>query len=246
MMSMVIWLRWFAMVLNSSTPCSNISLPMRSWKSFWNIAISQDWRYEDFFTISSIDELNIKKQLAKVLGIAFGEENKGCRFADPVGNVPALTPQLVEASWKQYSTQRDVVASNNMQIEAKEVSLAAVRSMTMTVSGLQIAWSTSSWLNIGYISKWGDDHLDHWDETVERRAGSFDKYTDFTMQRFVLTNRSSLYALLAKVVFMYFTTGAVGAAAAHAFTRLRVILQFDLSAEVRSGDMPIIRWRPAY
>jgi hypothetical protein len=109
--------------------------------------------------------------------------------------------------------------------------LLDLRAFTVSVSGLQLAWSSKSWLNVGYIKTWGNDHLHKWDITIERRAGGFDPTMSLNTQRFATTNRSSLFALLAAVVHAYKTQGEIPENLARAFCRMRLLVHFDLSGD---------------
>ena len=118
------------------------------------------------------------------------------------------------------------------EVDVKAKAIDDMRSVTMSASALQLAWASTSWLNVGYIKKWADDNMQTWDSTVERRAGGFDPTISFTTQRFSCTNRSSIFALIATIVHEFKTTGTIGDHnIAKAFSRVRLLLQFDLVAE---------------
>ena len=113
------------------------------------------------------------------------------------------------------------------EVDVKAKAIDDMRSVTMSASALQLAWTPTSWLNVGYIKKWADDDLQTWDSTVERRAA-----ISFTTQRFSCTNRRSIFALIATLVHEFKTTETIGDHnIAKAFSRVRLLLQFDLAAE---------------
>ena len=197
----------------------------------WGVlVIREDWKFEDFFRLSVIDEHALKKDMAAKLGLSYGDDTRAC-YAHSVGGIHAFDPKILETRWLGYKAKKDAVATTLQDIEIKAKTLDDLRTFTMSASGLQLAWCSPSWLNVGYIKKWADDHMHEWDSTVERRAGGFDPTTTYTTQRFSSTNRSSIFALIATTVYEFKTTGAIGASVAHAFSRVRLLFQFDLGAD---------------
>ena len=143
----------------------------------WGVlVIREDWKFEDFFRLSVIDEHVLKKDIAAKLGLSYGDDTREC-YAHSVEGIHAFDPKILETRWLGYKTKKDVVAKTLQEIESKAKTIDDLRTFTMSASGLQLAWCSSSWLNTGYIKKWADDHMHEWDSTVERHAGGFDPTT---------------------------------------------------------------------
>jgi hypothetical protein len=144
---------------------------------------------------------------------------------------PHGAPSAQNSSQLDYSHVPTWHGETRHSVTSPAKTLLDFRSYAVSVSGLQLAWSSSCWLNVGYIKKWGDDHLHEWDIAVERRAGGFDPTTSYCTQRFATTNRSSLFAMLASVVQAYQTDGEIPEHLATAFSRVRLLMHFDLSGD---------------
>ena len=127
----------------------------------------------------------------------------GCYGSEP------LEPEQPTDSWLPLPAclGRLVRGGVLQDAQKKATSVSEKKSVTMVVSGFQLAWTSANWLNVGYIKNWAETNLASWDVSVERRAGGYDSTISDNCPNLHTTNKSSLYALLATVVYQYQTTG---------------------------------------
>jgi len=196
-------------------------------------AIVPGWKFEDFFRLDSTQEISIRKQLANYLGLRYGEPvNKAKPFAASVSGVPAYCVDLVKKQLDEYNSLNKALSSKEWSESSESArQLEPVRSMSLVVSGLLVAWNTHVPINEGYVQAWRDQNLDRWDTGVERKAGGLDVNSILSAQHFHCTNRSSLMAMLASVVCAFKSTGSIPQALRHAFCSIRVLLYFGASPD---------------
>ena len=99
------------------------------------------------------------------------------------------------------------------------------------VSGCLVRWHIpGNTQNVGYTQDWAKRHVSEWDVPFERRAGGMDKATIYGAQHIVASNKSSLFALIAKVVDQLYK-GCLDPALERHFKSIRVALSMDCSGE---------------
>jgi len=210
---------------------SRLSLALRSCKFFGSPysakALPQpgsrpEWKFEDFFALDLGQQQNLKLALAREFEVQYCTVNKDKPFANDVDGIPAYTTKRIVDTMKALDA---ATTSNDDQKMMASVSVSTV------VNGCQVHWpSPDRTFNVGYIERWAQEHLHHWDKSVERKAGGLDVHMDLGAQHFVCTNASSLYALLATVVQQYLTGTTVTSELKNAFVSIRVVLLLQSSS----------------
>ena len=185
-------------------------------------AVTPGWQFDDFFKLDPTQELTLRKQLANYFGIRYGDSvNKSKHFAVAVSGLPVYSEDMIV---KHLKAQEALVAG---QVASSE----ACTSLSLVVSGLLVAWNTNVPLNVGYVQSWAEQNLANWDVGVERKAGGFDRKALFSAQHFHCTNRSSLMAMIASVVFNFKSTGSVPEKLGNAFCSVRLLLYPEASPD---------------
>jgi hypothetical protein len=101
----------------------------------------------------------------------------------------------------------------------------------VVVNGCQVAWNSGLRPNVGYITAWAEANLSRWDTGLERKAGGVDLSLSWGSQRFVTTNTSSLWALLATVVHQFKTKQNIDQNLVDAFVRIRLLVYAGATAD---------------
>ena len=181
-----------------------------------------DWKFEDFFSMDHGQQQNLKLALAKEFDVQYCTMNKGKAFARDVDGIPAYTVSRIT----------DLLTAHVDASKGKDESkVMASASVSTVVNGAQLSWPTPDRVfNVGYIERWAKEHLQHWDKSIERKAGGLDSGLDMSAQNFAVTNSSSLYAMLATVVQQFMTGTSVKSELKEAFISIRVVLLLSSSS----------------
>ena len=211
-------------------------------------ATAPPWRFEDFFKLSPTDEHAMKRQLAVKLRVRYTDVVNGNKpFACSVNGIAPYDPDAMKSWYQEFaalqaqgSTESLVARSPAAKsaespaaksAESAKVSLDELSCKAVVVNGCQVAWSNSLRPNVGYIAAWATANLARWDTGLERKAGGIDLSSTWGSQRFVTTNTSSLWALLATVVFQFKTQQNIDQNLVDAFVRIRLLVYADATAD---------------
>jgi hypothetical protein len=184
------------------------------------------WVWEDFFRLSASEEHQVKRQIAAYLKIKYTDVVNGAKpFAESVNGISPYSDTAMEQWYKDFQALKAEASPKDLaKIEEKKC-------MATVVNCCQVAWTSGTRPNIGYIKSWAETHLAHWDTGIERKAGGIDASLAWSSQRFVTTNTSSLWALISNVVLQFKTKGSIDAHLAEAFVRCRLLVYADATPD---------------
>jgi hypothetical protein len=214
-------------------------------------ATAPPWRFEDFFKLNLTDELAMKRQLAAKLRVRHADFLNGAQpFACSVNGIAPYDPDAMKSWYQELATLRAQGSTESSEAKSTEsseaksaespaaksaesakVSLNKLSCKAVVVNGCQVAWSNSLRPNVGYIAAWATANLARWDTGLERKAGGIDLSSTSGVQRFVTTNTSSLWALLATVVFQFKTQQDIDQNLVDAFVRIRLLVYANATAD---------------
>ena len=211
-------------------------------------ATAPPWRFDDFFKLNLTDELAMKQQLAAKLRVRHADFRNGAQpFACSVNGIAPYDPDAMKSWYQEFATLQAQGSTESLvarspaaksaespaakSAESAKVSLDELSCKAVVVNGCQVAWSNSLRPNVGYIVAWATANLARWDTGLERKAGGIDLSSTWGSQRFVTTNTSSLWALLATVVFQFKTQQDIDQNLVDAFVRIRLLVYADATAD---------------
>jgi hypothetical protein len=85
----------------------------------WDVQlVREEWMYDDFFSLSTIDEHALKKLIAKKLDLSYGDVT-AVAWAHSVQGVPAFDPVALQTRWTKYKTERDTIPTEQVGIDKK-------------------------------------------------------------------------------------------------------------------------------
>ena len=177
-----------------------------------------EWNFRDFFNLNSADEHLLKKALALHFKIRYDSTGMG----EPVANAPPYKPDDMTKKKKhaEILTSLGEAGTSGKQKEVLENSL-----MATVINGCLVKWNMPGKnINTGYIESWAQKNLGQWDRSIERCAGGLYPCFDFAAQHLVVSNASSMYAMIATVVHDFLVKGKVDERLANAFQSIRVNL----------------------
>ena len=191
-------------------------------RDLWVPMPDPQWQLADIFKLDPPAIRTLKIKLASHLNIRLGNCNQSKQFAEAIGNTKAYDPAEVKTQWDDVKAK----ASNGSNVPADHAA-------SMTINGCQVAWVSSSALNVGYVLTSCKKYIDNWDINVERRAGGLieERFSPHDEQELTLTNMSSMLCLFAHVAHAFKTTGAVPEPLARAFKSIRVTLYWAATSD---------------
>lgn len=205
-------------------------------------ASAPEWRWTDFFELSAAEEHTLKRQLAGKLLVRYTDVVNGAKpFAMEVNGIPAYTVEGMGEWVKEHSEVRRAASAGSPEFDIKR--LDELKCKSMVVNGCQVAWSGNTKPNVGYIKAWADNNLSKWDSSIERRAGNIDPNLSMASQRFVTTNTSSLWSLIATVVDQHKKGGPIQQDLVDAFIRIRLLLYVDATSDEILATPHGVAWR---
>lgn len=175
-----------------------------------------NWQLQDLFSMDPPAVRALKIRLASHLGVRYAQCNQHKPFATDASGVTAYQTKDIFSQWKQHTDD---------QTSGKKSTSATTCTI---VNACQVKWECASATNVSYICNACLKYVENWDTSVERRAAGLadDKWEPQDEQELVLTNMSSLLALVAMVVYHYQRHGQVPPELANAFCSVRVSLYF--------------------
>ena len=184
------------------------------------------WQDSDFFKLNLDGVEKLKKQIASKLKLRYSNVNGSSPFAEPSAGIAPFSETGYDeavAAYKEAAVIDDPAT--------RDISMANACCKVFTVSGCQVLWRPLIPANEGYVLKWMETNVDHWDSAMERKAAAVDPSQKPSHIEFAVTSSSSLLALIVATVSAYKRTNDIPAALAQAFSRIRLCVYFNAAAE---------------
>ena len=190
------------------------------------------WKFDDFFKLSSAEEHALKRQLAVKLHVRYTDKINGeTPFAHSVNGIAPYDPEAMQAWCEELDALKAKSAESEEAARNNQSKLNELTCKSVVVNGCQIAWENGLRPNVGYITAWAQANLGGWDSGIERKAGGIVREVSWGCQRLVATNTSSLWALIATVVYQFKTQSSIDEKLADAFVRIRLLVYPHATAD---------------
>ena len=72
--------------------------------------VREDWKFEDFFQLTGIEEHALKKLVAAQMAFSYGDDKRDC-YAHGVGGIHPFDPDVLKTNWTAYKAKKDSVVT---------------------------------------------------------------------------------------------------------------------------------------
>jgi len=170
-----------------------------------------DWQFGDFFKIDAVVEKRMKMALARDLELNYAGINVGKQQAKSVDGVAPFKPsdhRAAEAKYKKLLAdavpqESPVPPETQARCATAKADAVALAVQVRCISGNQVQWATEKHYRASYVESFAQKFIPRWDRSLERKAGGWNEQVDDAQQHLILTNQSSILALIATAVYNF-------------------------------------------